>query len=59
LRFYTAGVQVPKAVPGAVVAIKTFGDFLGFHTVSSKTIDFFPKPYIFMVKGRNLEYFDL
>lgn len=29
--FYTTGVRDPKAVPGAVVAIQTFGDFLGFH----------------------------
>jgi len=30
--FYTTGVQDSKAVPGAVVAIQTFGDFpLGFH----------------------------
>lgn len=29
--FYTTGVRDHKAVPGAVVAIQTFGDFLGFH----------------------------
>ena len=30
--FYTTGVRESKAVPGAVVAIQTFGDFpLGFH----------------------------
>jgi len=30
--FYTTGVRDSKAVPGAVVAIQTFGDFpLGFH----------------------------
>ena len=29
--FYTTGVWDSKAVPGAVVAIQTFGDFLGFH----------------------------
>ncbi|MBC8463475.1 MAG: transposase, partial [Deltaproteobacteria bacterium] len=30
--FYTTGVRDPKAVPGSVVAIQTFGDFpLGFH----------------------------
>jgi len=29
--FYTAGVGDDKADPGAVVAIQTFGDFLGFH----------------------------
>ncbi len=29
--FYTTGVHDPKDVPGAVVAIQTFGDFLGFH----------------------------
>jgi len=27
-----------------------------FHTVSLKTIDFFPKPYIFMVKWSNLGF---
>jgi len=27
----TTGVRDPKAVPGAVVAIQTFGDLLGFH----------------------------
>jgi hypothetical protein len=30
--FYSTGVRDPKAVPGAVVAIQTFGDFLGFHS---------------------------
>jgi hypothetical protein len=30
--FYTAGVGDSNAVPGAVVAIQTFGDFLGFHS---------------------------
>jgi len=30
--FYTTHVSDPKAVPGAVVAIQTFGDFpQGFH----------------------------
>lgn len=29
--FFTTGVRDSKAVPGAVVAIQTFGDFLGFH----------------------------
>jgi hypothetical protein len=30
--FYTTGVRDPKALPGAVVAIQTFGDFpQGFH----------------------------
>ncbi len=29
--FYTTTVRDPKAVSGAVVAIQTFGDFLGFH----------------------------
>lgn len=30
--FYTTGIRDQKAVPGAVVAIQTFGDFpLGFH----------------------------
>ena len=29
--FYTTVVRDSKAVPGAVVAIQTFGDFLGFH----------------------------
>jgi hypothetical protein len=29
--FDTSGTRDDKAVPGAVVAIQTFGDFLGFH----------------------------
>jgi len=29
--FYTTGERDSRAVPGAVVAIQTFGDFLGFH----------------------------
>jgi hypothetical protein len=29
--FYTTGVRDPKAVPGGVVAIQTFGNLLGFH----------------------------
>ena len=29
--FFTAVVQEKDAVPGAVIAVQTFGDFLGFH----------------------------
>ena len=29
--FYTTGVRDTEAVPGAVIAIQTFGDLLGFH----------------------------
>jgi hypothetical protein len=29
--FYKAGAGNPKAVPGGIVAIQTFGDMLGFH----------------------------
>jgi hypothetical protein len=29
--FFKTGMRDPKAVPGAVVAIQSFGDFLGFH----------------------------
>ena len=29
--FYTSGARDDKAIPGAVIAIQTFGDFLGFY----------------------------